>query len=320
MSAPAHIQPAEQTWSEYVSGLAWGKGNLDVASYDACLRAASLGVPAELALREITSRIRAAGVYPRPGKLEQQWRRAAMYVNVNPNTPILELVRRPVFDPVRATRFAARVSAAVNINWLKRQSPVPTSITPAEYLSVVFPLGYKVLVFTDPCSQGQALYQNQSLKTDRSALDSFIIGHGGGVWFLSNPVSGEYHFNPRQQTMSRRSEESLTSFRHAVLESDCQPLDQWLRILVQLPLPIVSITSSGGKSLHALLLINAQSKTAWDQLVRGGLLPRLVPFGADPQAMTAIRLTRLPACYRGDRLQQLLYLNPAASAHPVLHK
>jgi hypothetical protein len=85
------------------------------------------------------------------------------------------------------------------------------------------------------------------------------------------------HFNPRQGKMSRRSEESVTVFRHAVLESDAMAAEEWLRILVQLPLPIVSITSSGGRSLHALLRLEAKSKAGWDQLVRGLLLPRLGP-------------------------------------------
>src|SRR5258708_29779652 len=149
----AATKRSEEMWHGYISTLAWNKGNLDESSYDACLRAASLGVPAELAIEEIATRIRAAGVYPRPGKLEQQWRRAAMHVKANPDAPIVPVVRRPVFDPRRANRFAARVPAFVDINWLKRSSPSPTWITPAEYLSAIFPLSYSVLVFTDPCSQ-----------------------------------------------------------------------------------------------------------------------------------------------------------------------
>jgi hypothetical protein len=151
-----------------------------------------------------------------------------------------------------------------------------------------------------------------------------VSGHQNGVWFLSNPVDGQYHFNPRQDSMSRRSEESITTWRYAVLECDHKPketwLPIWLRILVQLPLPIVSITSSGGKSLHALLRVDAASKVAWDHFVRGRLLPRLVRIGADPQAMTAVRLTRLPGCYRGDSLQELLFLNPRAPSQPIFQK
>jgi len=323
MSSTINKRP-KQTWLEYLSQLDWKKGNLDRASYNAFLRAASLGVPALIAIEEIADRIRATGDYPRPRKLERQWRRATMHVKANPGTPIVPAVQRPVFNPERAKRFAELVPTSVDLAWLKRRSPVPTWITPAEYLSAIFPHGDQVLVFRDYLSQGEALYQNWSLKVDRDALKSFVSGCKDGAWFLSNPVDGEYHFNPRQDSMSRRSEESITAWRYAVLECDHKPqetwLPIWLRILVQLPLPIVSITSSGNKSLHALLRVDAESKAAWDQFVRGRLLPRLVPLGADGQALTAIRLTRLPGCYRGDSLQKLLFLNPRATSQPIFQK
>jgi hypothetical protein len=311
----------EEIWLEYVESLLWQKGNLDLASYDAFLRAASLGVSAAVAIQEVAERIRASGDHPRPGKLEQQWRRAAMYLKANPDTPIGPAVQRPVFDRKRAKRLAELVPASVDLAWFKRRSPVPTWITPAEYLSAVFRHGDQVLVFSDWRTQGEALYQNWALKIDRDALRSFVSGHQAGVWFLCNPVDGQYHFNPRQNSKSRRSEESITAWRYAVLECDHKPketwLPIWLRILVQLPLPIVSITYSGDKSLHALVRIDAASKVAWDQFVRGRLLPRVVPLGADPQALRAVQLTRLPGCYRGDSLQQLLYLNPMAVRGPI---
>ena len=192
----------------------------------------------------------------------------------------------------------------------------PVIVTPAEYLSAVFPRGDCVLVFSDWQSQGEAIYQNTRLKVDRKALGSFERGHAHGVWFLANPIDAQYHYNPRQGGYSRRSEESITSFRHVVLESDCLPVEQWLRILVQIRIPIVSIVSSGSKSLHALGRIEAESKADWDRAVRGWM-PHLVKVGADRNALTAIRLTRLPGCYRGDRLQELLYLNPDPQCGPI---
>src|SRR5262249_16808007 len=149
--------------------------------------------------------------------------------------------------------------------WIKRRSPVPpVLVTPAEYLSAVFRFGDQILVFSDWQSQGETIYQHRSLKVDRKALSSFERGHQAGVWFLANPIDGQYHYNPRQQGISRRSEESITSFRHVMLESDCLPVDQWLRILVQIRIPICSIVSSGEKSLHALGRIEAKSKADWD--------------------------------------------------------
>jgi hypothetical protein len=311
----------EEIWLEYVESLLWQKGNLDLASYDAFLRAASLGVSAAVAIQEVAERIRASGDHPRPGKLEQQWRRAALHVKANPDVPIVPAVQRPTFDPERAKRVAERVPPSVDMAWLKRHSPLPTWITSAEYLSAIFPLRDQVLVFSNQRSQGDALYENRSLRIERNALDSFVSGHEAGVWFLSNPVDGLYHDNPRQGGQSRRSQESITAWRYAVLECDHKPketwLPIWLRILVQLPLPIVSITYSGDKSLHALVRIDAASKAAWDQFVRGHLLPRVVSLGADPQALRAVQLTRLAGCYRGDSLQELLYLNPRAVRGPI---
>ena len=81
---------------------------------------------------------------------------------------------------------------------------------------------------------------------------------------------------------------------------------------MQLPLPIVSITSSGGKSLHALVRVAANSKANWDQII-GAIKPRLI----DPGALTAVRLTRLPNCYRGERFQELLYLDPTPTDEPI---
>ncbi len=86
-----------------------------------------------------------------------------------------------------------------------------------------------------------------------------------GVWFLPQPVDGEYHPNPRLDgRLSRRSEESVTAWRYAVLESDKADADDWLRCLVQMPLRIASIRESGGRSIHALMRVDAPRKTDWD--------------------------------------------------------
>ena len=317
MSAATTKRP-EEIWLEYVESLLWRKGNLDLASYDAFLRAASLGVSAALAIQEVAERIRASGDYPRRNKLECQWHRAAMHVKAEPGSPgPIVPIERPAFDPGYAKQIAERVPSSVDLKWIRRRSPIsPGWITPAQYLAMVFRLGDQILIFTDQRSQGQAVFQNWSTSPERNALQSFTNGYEKGVWFLSNPIDGQYHHNPQQNSISRRSKESITAFRHVVLESDCQPVEQWLRILVQIKLPIVSIVSSGGKSLHAIVKINASSKQEWDQKVKH-LMPWLVKVGADRGAMTAVRLTRLPGCYRDDRLQELFYLDPRAVSGPL---
>jgi hypothetical protein len=311
----------QDAWSGYVASLPWSHGQLDDSSWRAFLRAGSLSIDAGLALQEVVARIQAAGDHPRRGKLESQLRRAYQFAKAE--TPAADgrgrvhwaAPPRPpgrAFDRTAAARFADRVPP-LEETWLVDRSPVDVrGVSPERFLAELFAApDDKVLIFSRYRSQGQCVWQRGR------SLEAFRRGHAEGVWFLSQPVDGHFHPNPRQGYPSRRSEESVSAWRYAVLECDCQPAAPWLRILVQMPLPIVSIVSSGGKSLHALVRVEAANKTRWDQIIRERLLPRVVPLGADPQALTAVRLTRLPGCYRGERLQALLYLDPGATGAPI---
>jgi hypothetical protein len=166
-------------------------------------------------------------------------------------------------------------------------------------------------------SQGQLLW-----KADASDLifDEDFPAGPDGVWFLPQPVDGEFHPNPRHGgKLSRRSEESVTAWRYVVLESDEAEPDDWLRCLIQLPLRIASVCESGGRSIHALVRLDAESKQDWDAKVRA-IKPVLVTLGADPGALSAVRLTRLPQAKRGERVQWLLYLNPTPDGKPILQQ
>jgi hypothetical protein len=141
-------------------------------------------------------------------------------------------------------------------------------------------------------------------------------GQGQGIWFLSNPVDGEFHQNPRTKSPSPscRSEEAITCFRYAVLESDQAPADLWLAFIVQLPMKISAIYTSGGRSIHTLIRIDGVTKSDWDAAVMPLKRPLRV-LGADSAALSAVRLTRLPGCHRPEKsgYQRLLYLNPNPS-------
>lgn len=134
---------------------------------------------------------------------------------------------------------------------------------------------------------------------------------GLGVWFLCNPVDDEWHHNPRQDTLSCRSEESLTAFRYAVLESDQAAFDQWLAFIAQLPIRVSAIYTSGGRSIHALIRLDAANKAEFDATIVPLKRPLKV-LGADPACLSAVRLTRLPGCWRPEKngFQKLLYLCP----------
>lgn len=274
--------------------------------------------------------------------------------------------------------------------WFIERSPVdPRKVTPGEFLEHVFEPGERVVVFTEFKGPGDYLWEvgrggyrlarERGVQAVRSALPT--DGGTDGVWYLCNPVDGQWHPNPRRAgKYSRRSMESVTAWRHMVVESDetkilklkalavgdamkkteeektedrrreaawevleacggkkwadevmAVPVDQWPtlkeryfaesrempglwnRLLAMATLPIKAIYSSGGDSWHALVAVNMETKTDFDTYLRGSAKRFLPLIGADPGAMTPVRLTRLPGCTRGGREQRLIYLNPKPS-------
>lgn len=224
----------------------------------------------------------------------------------------------PKYDEPRLRKFVEGVPA-VGREWFIERSPIdPRGVSPGEFLEHVFRPGERALVFTDFRSQGDYLWEvgkgGYRLADERgvSAVRSHLPAGGpDGVWFLCQPVDGLWHINPRQDgRYSRRSLEGVTRWVHLVLESDEAPEDLWLRYLARFPLEIRAIYSSGGRSWHALVVVDQPDKASFDGLLRDRCKRILPLFGADPGAMTPVRLTRLPGCMRGQRKQELIYLAP----------
>jgi hypothetical protein len=88
-----------------------------------------------------------------------------------------------------------------------------------------------------------------------------------------------------------------------------------LKALALLDLPIVSIVHSGNRGPHALVDLGADSYAEWHEFL-APYRTHLIRLGACPGTLTPLRLTRLPACVRGQtgREQKLLYVAPAADA------
>jgi hypothetical protein len=234
------------------------------------------------------------------------------------NVPSL---KQTTFEPELLACTAAQLPG-VDETYLLARSPIdPRTVSADGFLHAVFRPTEKVLIFSDELSQGQLLWDPQDPGAARK-LAQFASGEPYGVWYLTAPVDGSYHFNPRQGFMSRRSLESVTSWRHLVLESDVAPRDQWLSYLCQIKARILAIYTSGQSSIHALLLADEQiaSKEQWDAKVReSGLIQTLCRYGACRGSLTAVRLSRLPGCRREETgvTQQLLYLNSKPEQAPI---
>lgn len=227
---------------------------------------------------------------------------------------------KPTYCAEKLERLARKLDG-VDAEWFAERSAKRVwNRTPASFLHDLYRDGERVVVFDDYESQGQAVWARQGPPFDARALDTFTTGKRQGVWFLANPVNGELLPNDRGN-LSRRSWQNVTAWRYVVIESDKANPAHWLAALAQLPMPIAAITTSGGKSIHALVRIDADSKEHWDEIV-DEMKPALITLGADRGALSAVRLTRLPCCERVEKGQRqtLLYLNPNPDASPLAER
>ena len=250
---------------------------------------------------------------------------------------IMPAGREPAaFDPAKLESIARKLDGADAAWFAARSQKRVDNRTPASFLHELYRPGESVVIFDVFKSQGQALWTHREPPFDAGELDNFRTGKSLGVWFLANPVSGEYADTgalnkDRTPHLSRRSWRTVTSWRYLVLESDKANPAHWLAALAQMPLPIAAIYSSGGKtSIHALLRLDTDSKAQWDS-VADDLKPMLITLGADPGAISAVRLTRLPLCERlgkedkhgnnirfpKPRLQEPYYLNGDPDLAPI---
>ena len=254
--------------------------------------------------------------------------------------PVRERPAPTAYDEDKLRRFAEG-APLIDREWLRRRSPLPVvhGVRPgiaADFLEALYEPGERVLVFWSEMSQGDWLYEvgRGAFRLGREpgvrATPAELPTSGkNGIWFLAPPVSGQWEKG--SEKMTRRSAVNVTSWRWMVLESDDAPADLWLRALAKLPLPISALYTSGGRSVHALVRIGAESKAEWDA-VRDAIKPPFVELGADPGVFSAVRLTRLPGCYREGkthrdrsytrypkpRPQELLWLDPHAKPRPLM--
>lgn len=248
---------------------------------------------------------------------------------------------KPEYDPEKLKRFAGAWRDRVSASWLANRSELdPSACTAQEFLAALYypERGEKVIVFLNEFSQGDAIWPD----------DKDLPSYGPrGVWYLAQPVDGVWRKNPRgknPEKLSRRIAECVMAWRYLVLESDEADARDWLGAVVQLPLRIAAIYTSGSRSIHVLVRVDAVNAADWDRQ-KAALLKGLVTLGADRGALSGVRLTRLPNCLRlgkdvasavsgaspentqpmkktyqlfpKPRLQKLLYLRREPAARPI---
>lgn len=221
------------------------------------------------------------------------------------------------YDEAKLRALAAKMPG-VDEEWLWERSPVrPECMTPGAFLLRLYRPGERIQILTAKDAwRPDFTFTVTEPPCDTGVLKYFMNGFRD-VFYLLNPVDGSWHTRQGARP-SCRSQESVTVFRYALLESDTAPEELWLSALAQFPIPIAAIYRSGGRSIHALWQVNATIKAEWDARV----IPLKAAFkvlGADENALTAVRTSRLPQCEQLTKggVSKLLYFNPTPPETPL---
>lgn len=121
-------------------------------------------------------------------------------------------------------------------------------------------------------------------------------------------VGGWIRINPVNDAEGRDS--SVSAYRHALVESDSLPTEKQWALIQELRLPCAAVVSSGGKSIHAIVRIDAQDLPEYRQRVNKLLdICKKNGLNPDTQTVNPSRYSRFPGLKRGDQEQTLLAVN-----------
>ena len=148
---------------------------------------------------------------------------------------------------------------------------------------------------------GDILKELRKARRNKAGLDSVIgdYNQAAGAWIRFNPLDGHGVNN-----------ENVADFRYALVESDSMEIEKQNGIIRQLNLPVVVLVHSGGKSLHAIVRVDADDLKEYQNRVnylydvckKNGLI-------IDTQNRNPSRLSRLPGCMRGENKQFIVDTN-----------
>ena len=142
-------------------------------------------------------------------------------------------------------------------------------------------------------------------KLDGGRIDAAVgtVHDESGAWIRFNPLDGEGVGNA-----------NVTAYRYALLESDDMPQGKFAAIVKQMNLPVAALVDSGGKSLHAIVKVDAADAKQYRDRVEL-LYARCERNGisVDKANKNASRLSRMPGVTRNGRRQFLAGLAQGAA-------
>jgi len=136
-------------------------------------------------------------------------------------------------------------------------------------------------------------------------------GDPNRIWKSADKAGIYIAINPLKIGGSKDAD--VTAFRHALVEFDSiSPVEQWL-LYQKSRLPCTAVISSGGKSVHAWVKVDAKDRREYDERV-AAIYSHFAAYGLDAKNKNPSRLSRLPNCVRFKARQELLALNTGCAA------
>lgn len=141
----------------------------------------------------------------------------------------------------------------------------------------------------------------QELKMSRGDIGAVFGDYDprGGAWIRFNPLDGQGVKNA-----------NVTDFRYALVESDSMDIGMQKAVLEKMELPVAAMVYSGGKSIHAIVRIDAVNDVEYRSRVEYLYkFCRDNNFNVDSQNKNPSRLSRMPGINRGGKKQWLMATN-----------
>ncbi|WP_313187349.1 AAA family ATPase [Lacrimispora sp.] len=264
------------------------------------------------------------------GECEQKWR--GFHGAGTPVTggTIVQYAREqgwtPPYDPGTALDWNDTVSAEgviVDSSWVEaREVLQPKHWNPAgeliKYLETLFEAGENVgyvvkswkkeekgkekWVPADKGAYGRTAGKLIELLSQCNGDIGSVLGDydpEGGAWIRFNPLDGKGVKN-----------DNVSDFKYALVESDLMDIEKQHAIIRELELPVACLVHSGGKSLHAIVRIDAADQAEYRKRVdylydickKNGL-------AIDQQNKNPSRLSRMPGVMRSDQKQFIVDTN-----------
>ncbi len=215
--------------------------------------------------------------------------------------------------------IGAQEKTVVQADWLEAQEvSQPLDWNPVQelttYLETLFDTSENVGYVTKSWEKGGKFLPTQGVfnrtagqlierlsKCDPADIGAVVGDYSqqAGAWIRFNPLDGQGVKNS-----------NVTDFRYALVESDDMEIETQYALIRELELPVATLVHSGGKSLHAVVRIDAvdypeyrkRVDYLYDVLKKNGL-------SVDTQNKNPSRLSRMPGIMRNGNKQFLLATN-----------